>query len=429
MALRALRRTGAATCSIADLPPELLERVLAHAVGTRATAGGLRERQWTSAGDLARARPLASVCRAWRAALSGLVTRFTFFALPASAAPGRTHPAALLRALTALPRLRALQLFLRPSEAAALASDLQTFLARPQCTVHTVHLCMPPAADDAARSHAVSVLSHAVAAGAQHRLRVLSLDGCGTLSHSVLEDVARFAPSLTTLALDCTRVGDWSPLGSLPALAELSLRNCELDDMALASAVAATPALETLAVGYQGESLTRLGLQALSNLRHLRCVELARCAGVRDTGVLALADVSSLARVSLLHVDVSADALVSLSRAMGARLTSLCVTSVRARADGSAALRSLRLPSPGTATMTDVARAVRAHCPNLHSLDFAPSRRPHWSERAYAEALRFAPDPAPTPVLVKVRRKRPRRLTRFFKGLWLPRLPRGRNGR
>eukprot|EP00171_Calliarthron_tuberculosum_P016972 IDg16972t1 len=107
---------------------------------------------------------------------------------------------------------------------------------------------------------------------------------------------------------------------------------------------------------------------------------------------------------------------------MGARLTALCVTSVRARAD--CALSTRVHATPHTASMTDVARTVRAHCPNLHSLDFAPSRCPHWSERAYVEALRFVPDP-PAPVLVKVRRKRPRRLARFLKGLWMPRLPRG----
>lgn len=422
MALRVLRRTGSGNTTINDLPTELLERVLAHAVGTRSPAGGLRERQWTSAGDLARAQPLASVCRAWRDALAALVTRFTFFALPAAAPPGRTQPAALLRALTILPRLRALQLFLRPSEAASLAPALRAFLARPECGVHTVHLCMPPAANADARALAVSQLANAAAQGARSRLAVLSLDACGTLHPHVLRDVAAHAPAITTLALDCTRVTDWAPLRNLPALAELSLRNCRLDDNALAAAATNTPALETLALGYQGATLTAQGISALSTLARLRAVELARCAGVRDAGVLELSHVSSLARVSLLHIDVSADALVSLARAMGARLTALCVTSVRARADGA----PRALTAPPAASMQDVASAVRAHCPNLHSLDFAPTRCPHWSERAYAEALRFVPDPN-TSLLVNVRRRRNRRLSSFLKGLWLPRrLPRSR---
>ncbi len=410
MTLRNKRRER--PTQIDNLPRELLERVLEHAVGTRTPAGGLRERQWVSAGDLMRAQPLALVCRKWRDALRNIVTRFTFFALPSTA---RGPSAKLLRPLMHLPNLHALQLDLRPPEASMFARELYNFLGRDNCRVRTVHLCMPPDP----RSSAVAAVAEAVAAGASTRLDVLSLDSCGLLADDVVAEVARHAPNLTTLALDCTTMKDWAALAKFRNLTELSLRNFSFDDQGLDAVVNATPNLQTLALGYTGAGLTAVGLASLARLKWLRSVELARCAGVRDDGVLVLADISSLTTVYL-YFDVSADALVRLTLAMGARLRALCVTSVRTPGGDGAAAVGL------------VTQAARRNCPNLGRLDFAQRRRPHWSERPYAEAIRFLPAAPIGPhspnaaQTVKAGRRRQPRFMRFLKELWFTRRTRNR---
>ena len=412
MTLRNKRRER--PTQISALPSELLERVLEHAIGTRTPAGGLHERQWVSAGDLMRAQPYALVCKRWRDALRNIVTRFTFFALPSSST-SRTSSSKLLRPLMCLPNLHALQLDLRPSEATCFSRELHCFLSRKNCRVKTIHLCMPPKP----RISAVAAITQAIAQGAGARLDVLSLDSCGLLNNDIVANVAKFSPNLSTLALDCTTVQHWSALAMFKNLSELSLRNFSFDDAGLIAVVSAAPKLETLALGYTGAALTATGLAELSRLKWLRSVELARCAGVRDDGVLVLADIASLTTVYL-YFDVSADALVKLTMAMGARLRALCVTSVRTLGDD------------GAAAVEFVTHAARRNCPNLDRLDFAQRRRPHWSERPYAEAIRFLPaathntSTTTTAQIVNAGRRRQPRFMRFFRELWVSRRCRNR---
>lgn len=396
--------------TLLSLPPELLPRILFHALRPHPT------RTWLTPADLAQpsAQHLVRVCRRFHAAFHEALTRFSFFLVnphASSPAAAATH-AHVMPTLARAHCLRELQLFIRPRDV-AVAAAVAAFLDRSVAPLRTLHLCCaPPAAGDELRAGdvlpVVTDLVAAIAGRAERGRTVesLSLDCCSRVSGKAAAALVRgAAPGLRRLALDVTFFDDWTVLASFQGLEELRLQNTRnIGDADLAFVLSRLSRLEVLEI-HQVPTVGKEALRPLAEVRCLKTIELSRCIGIENDAVAALADIPTLESIGLCYIDVSAATLQTLAKNMGDRLRALSVNKIstqgaipshtpayhadvinyQSNASQSSDGNLCQQP-PCLKTLLDT---VKTSCPNS-SIDFGSSsvRPSHWSARPFEEALR-----------------------------------------
>jgi hypothetical protein len=371
------------------LPDDVLQLICFHAICQR------RSQTWITPADLANptAQSWLRVCRTFRASLYACVDRFSFFIVKNHVPTQRaasTHAHILRSTLPYCENLRELQLFVRPRDIYAVEA-LTTFFAKTKAPLPTIHMCCtPPPLGDSVRDP-MPVVTDVIReiASRRHLLHALSLDCCYTISHAAAKDLASgVGPTLERLALDSSLFQDWTVLASFPKLVELRLQNTLMSDADLRRVLPHLPMLETFAL-HQVCSITGAGLEPLARLHQLNTLEFSRCVGIDNEAILALARISSLTTVRLVHIDVSASSLESFVRDMGPRLISLSVNAISA-AHGSS------LSPTADIILKTLLQTVKRHCKNVRNIDFGESSvlpGDHWSVRPYTEALQH-----PSPV-------------------------------
>jgi hypothetical protein len=382
--------------AILALPDDVLQLICFHAICQH------RTQTWITPADLANptAQSWLRVCRTFRASVYACVDRFSFFIVKNHVPTQRaasTHAHILRSTLPYCTNLRELQLFVRPRDLYAVEA-LTTFFAKTIAPLPTIHLCCaPPPLGDSVRDP-MPVVTDVIReiASRRHLLHALSLDCCYTIGQAAAKELATgLGPTLQRLALDASLFQDWTVLTSFPNLVELRLQNTLMSDADLRRVLPHLPLLETFAA-HQVSSITGAGLEPLARLHQLHTLEFSRCVGIENEAVLALARISSLTTVRLVHIDVSASSLENFVRDMGPRLISLSVNAI-------STAHASSLSPTADIVLKALLQTVKTHCKNVQNIDFGDSSLlpgNHWSVRPYTEALQHPPPITGTSSLV-----------------------------